>query len=107
MRTNMRSNADPLADKVVAELRSLVADAEDLLRPAGAHARRRADAVRWRLKGRLSDAMSKAAAIEDRAATRARHAASSTDRYVRRNPWQTVLIAGAVAFLLGLLFGRR
>jgi ElaB/YqjD/DUF883 family membrane-anchored ribosome-binding protein len=38
---------------------------------------------------------------------RAQEAARTTDRYVHENPWGAIGIAAGVAFMLGLLSGRR
>jgi ElaB/YqjD/DUF883 family membrane-anchored ribosome-binding protein len=82
------------------ELRTLVSDAEALLRAGtgtdGAQARERLQATLQELRGRL-------AALEQQVSTRARE----VDTYVRDNPWQAVAVAGGVALLLGLIMGRR
>ncbi|MFZ0007122.1 MAG: hypothetical protein WAK94_02660 [Steroidobacteraceae bacterium] len=82
------------------ELRTLVSDAEALLRAgtdtASAHARERIQATLQELRGRLS-------ALEQQVGTRARE----VDTYVHDNPWRAVAVAGGVALLLGLMLGRR
>ncbi len=88
------------AGKLADELRSLVNEAEALLRAGiangGAELQDRAqDAVRD-IKDRL-------AGLEQQLNERARE----VDGYVRDNPWQAVAIAGGVALLLGLIMARR
>ena len=88
------------AGKLAEELRSLVSDAEALLRASGsadgAEMQQRAEATLRELRTRLS-------ALEEQLTARAR----DLDSYVRGNPWQAVAVAGGVALLLGLLMGRR
>lgn len=47
------------------------------------------------------------AAFGQTAHKKAREAADATDEYVHDNPWQSVGVAAAVSFLLGLLVSRR
>jgi ElaB/YqjD/DUF883 family membrane-anchored ribosome-binding protein len=72
-------------EKLMAELRAVVRDAEALLQSAGAesgeHLREVGDS--------------------------AREAASEIDEQVRKNPWAAVGIAAGVGLLLGLLLGRK
>ncbi len=88
------------AGKLAEELRSLVSDAEALLRAStsadGAQMQERAEATLRDLRARLS-------ALEEQVTARAR----DIDSYVRSNPWQAVAVAGGAALLLGLLMGRR
>jgi ElaB/YqjD/DUF883 family membrane-anchored ribosome-binding protein len=90
------SNTGKLAD----ELRSLVDEAEALLRSGlaagGAELQERAEDTLAELKSRL-------ASLEQQLNQRAR----DVDSYVRDNPWQAVAVAGGVALLLGLLMARR
>ena len=88
------------AGKLAEELRSLVSDAEALLRASGsangAEMQQRAETTLRELRTRLS-------ALEEQLTARAR----DLDSYVRGNPWQAVAVAGGVALLLGLIMGRR
>jgi ElaB/YqjD/DUF883 family membrane-anchored ribosome-binding protein len=88
------------AAKLAEELRSLVSDAEALLRATaradGAEVQQRAEATLQELRGRLN-------ALEEQLTARARE----VDSYVRANPWQAVAVVGGLALLLGLVMGRR
>jgi ElaB/YqjD/DUF883 family membrane-anchored ribosome-binding protein len=91
------------AGKLAEDIKTLVRDAEALLR-AGAEsaedltgeARERAEKSLHDLRGRLNE-------IERDLKGRA----EVLDGYVRENPWTAVAIAGGVALLVGLLMGRR
>jgi ElaB/YqjD/DUF883 family membrane-anchored ribosome-binding protein len=86
--------------QIAEELRTLVSDAETLLRSTanqgGAETQERAQATLQDMRARLS-------ALEDQVRARAR----DVDSYVRDNPWQAVAAVGGVALLLGLIMGRR
>jgi ElaB/YqjD/DUF883 family membrane-anchored ribosome-binding protein len=88
------------AAKLAEELRSLVSDAEALLRATtsanGAEVQERAEATLRELRGRLN-------ALEEQLTAKAR----DVDTYVRTNPWQAVALVGGLALLLGLMMGRR
>jgi ElaB/YqjD/DUF883 family membrane-anchored ribosome-binding protein len=88
------------AAKLAEELRSLVSDAEALLRATrnadGAEVQERAEATLRELRGRLN-------ALEEQLTARAR----DVDTYVRTNPWQAVAVVGGLALLIGLMMGRR
>lgn len=88
------------AAKLAEELRSLVSDAEALLKSTtgtnGAEIDEQAEATLQELRGRLG-------ALEEQLTARAR----DVDSYVRNNPWQAVAVVGGVALLLGLIMGRR
>jgi ElaB/YqjD/DUF883 family membrane-anchored ribosome-binding protein len=87
--------------RIADDLRTLVSEAEALLRSTGnagnagtAELQDRAQATLQELRARLS-------ALESNVRARAQ----DVDAYVRDNPWQAVAIAGGVALLLGLLMG--
>jgi ElaB/YqjD/DUF883 family membrane-anchored ribosome-binding protein len=86
--------------EIAEELRTLVSDAEALLRSTsnagGAEVQERAQATLQELRARLS-------ALEDTVRSRAR----DVDSYVRDNPWQAVAVVGGIALLIGLAMGRR
>ena len=86
--------------EIAEELRSLMSDAEALLRSTanagGAEVQERAQATLQELRARLN-------ALEDTVRSRAR----DVDTYVRDNPWQAVAAVGGIALLLGLVMGRR
>lgn len=91
------------AGKLAEDIKTLVRDAEALLRASAENAeeltddaRRRAEQSLHALRGQLND-------IERDLKGRA----EVLDDYVRDNPWTAVAVAGGVALLVGLLMGRR
>lgn len=91
------------AGKLAEDIKTLVRDAEALLRASAENAedltedaKRRAEESLRALRGQLSD-------IERDLKGRA----EVLDGYVRDNPWAAVAVVGGVALLVGLLMGRR
>jgi len=94
-------------DKLVADLKVVVADAEELLRATASQAGEKVVAARERIQASLATAKVKLGEAERAAVARAKEAARATDDYVHDNPWQAVGIAAGIGVLLGLLIGRR
>lgn len=94
-------------DKLVADLKLVVADAEELLRATASQAGEKVSAARERIQASLASAKVKLGDAERAALEKAKEAAKATDDYVQENPWQAVGIAAGVGLLLGLLIGRR
>ena len=88
------------AGKLADDLRTLVEEAEALLRTG-------LDEGGAALQGHAEDALAELktrfGSLEQQLNQRAR----DLDGYVRGNPWQAVAIAGGVALLLGLIMARR
>lgn len=100
-------NSEANKDKIVADMKVLVADTEELLRATAAHAGEKAVAARERIQATLSSTKAKLIDAERALLEKTKQAARATDDYVHDNPWQAVGIAAGVGFLLGLLIGRR
>lgn len=94
-------------DKLVSDLKLVVADAEELLKLTAGQAGDKVGDVRARLTDRLADAKEQIQEAEAAIIDKTRKAAHATDSYVHAHPWESVGVAAGVAFLLGLLAGRR
>ena len=94
-------------DQLLADLKTVMNDAEALLRATSAQTGEKIQEVRARAEESLRQAKARLGSIEDEALRRAREVADATDEYVRENPWQSVGIAAGVGLLLGLLLARR
>ena len=94
-------------EDLMANLRRVMADAEDLLAATVDVSSTGVDELRERARKNLSQAREQMLDIEDEVRARARRAASMTDDYVHENPWASVGMAAAAGMLLGLLLGRR
>ncbi len=98
---------EPDTAQLMDDLRVVVDDAEALLKATAGQAGERVEQARHRAEESVKAARERLSELEGEVALRAREAARSTDRYVHENPWGAIGIAAGVAFILGLLSGRR
>lgn len=103
----MATNTEVTTDQLVADLKTVMSDAEALLQATSTQTSEKIQEVRARAEESLKQARQRLGQIEDEALKRAREVADATDEYVRENPWQSVGIAAGVGLLLGLLLSRR
>ena len=94
-------------DKLMADLRLVVADAEELLRSTAGQAGEGAAELRDRVQASLAGARAGLADAQEAAISRARAAGRAADDYVHDNPWRSIGIAAGFGLLVGLLIGRR
>ncbi|MFY9315183.1 MAG: DUF883 family protein [Burkholderiales bacterium] len=94
-------------DKLVADLKVVVADAEELLRATASQAGEKVAAARERIQASLATAKVKLGEAERAALEKAKLAAKATDDYVHENPWRAVGIAAVAGLVLGVLIARR
>lgn len=94
-------------DKLMQDLKVVVADAEELLRATASQAGERATLARERIEQSLERARIKLAEAESTVADRTREMATATDAYVHEHPWSAVGIAAGLGLVIGLLMSRR
>jgi ElaB/YqjD/DUF883 family membrane-anchored ribosome-binding protein len=94
-------------DKLVQDMKVVIADAEDLLRATANQAGEKISVARERIEDSLHQAKVKLAEAEALVSERAREAARYTDEYVHENPWRAIGVAAGIGLLLGLLISRR
>src|SRR5262245_31975569 len=88
-------NTDTSKEKLVADLKLVVSDAEELLRATANQAGEKVSAARERIQASLATAKIKLSDAEQAALEQAKKAAKATDEYVQDNPWRAVGIAAA------------
>ena len=94
-------------DKLVADLKVVVADAEELLRATAAQAGEKVSAARERIQASLAAAKVKLTEAERALLEKTKEAAKATDEFVHEHPWKAVGIAAGAGLLLGILISRR
>ena len=94
-------------DKLVQDMKVVIADAEDLLRATANQAGEKISVARERIQDSLHQAKVKLAEAEAMVTERARQAARYTDEYVHENPWRAIGVAAGIGLLLGLMISRR
>jgi ElaB/YqjD/DUF883 family membrane-anchored ribosome-binding protein len=94
-------------DKLMADLRLVVADAEELLRTTAGQAGEGAAELRAKVQASLARARDSLLQAQDAAISKAKAAGRAADDYVHENPWRSIGIAAGFGLLVGLLIGRR
>jgi ElaB/YqjD/DUF883 family membrane-anchored ribosome-binding protein len=91
------------AGKLAEDIKTLVRDAEALLRASAENAEELTEEARKRAEHSLHSLRSQLNDLERDLKGRA----EVLDGYVHDNPWTAIALAGGVALLVGLLMGRR
>ena len=100
-------NAEVTTDQLVADLKTVMQDAEALLKATSAQTGEKIQEIRVRAEESLRQARARLSDVEEEALRHAREISASAEDYVRENPWQSVGIAAGAGLLLGLLLSRR
>ena len=103
----MTELTDVQREKVIADLRLVIADAEELLRLSADQVGGHATELRARVEERVRHARERIAHLQEAAIEKARAAGHAADDYVHEKPWTAIGAAAAVGLVLGLLIGRR
>lgn len=107
MNTEVTPSIQVTTDQLVADLKTVMRDAEALLKATSTQTGERIQEVRARAEESLQQARARLNEVEQDAVRRAQEVADATETYVRDNPWQSVGIAAGVGLLVGLLLSRR
>ena len=94
-------------EKLMADLKLVIADAEELLRLTAGQAGDKTAELRSRIQTRMEQAKADLARLQDVAMGSAKDAGRAADMYVHENPWQAIGVAAGLGFLLGLLVNSR
>lgn len=89
------------------DIKSVLADAEDLLKQAANTTGERASELSDKALTLLKQAKEKASDVQVVVVEKSKQAARATDDYVHDHPWQAVGIAAGVGVVIGLLLNRR
>lgn len=92
--------------KLIADIKVVVADTEELLKATVSDTSERMKALRPKLEESLRTAKAQLVEAEQAAIQKAKAAAAATDRYAHENPWKTAGIAAAIGVLVGVVIGR-
>jgi ElaB/YqjD/DUF883 family membrane-anchored ribosome-binding protein len=95
------------SEKLVADLRIVIADTEQLLKAIVAESGEKLAALRPRMEENLRSAKARLAEFEQMASDKTRAAVDATDGYAHEHPWRVASVSALVGVALGLLIGRR
>ncbi|MGB7904506.1 MAG: DUF883 family protein [Steroidobacteraceae bacterium] len=93
--------------QIVQDIKAVVSDAEALMHATAGDVSERAVKARTRAEESLRHARTRVIELEQQMVERAKAAAQATNGYVHESPWPSIGIAAGVAFVAGLLVGRR
>jgi ElaB/YqjD/DUF883 family membrane-anchored ribosome-binding protein len=93
-------------DKLVGNFKTLISDAEELLKASANQAGERFATARQRIEQSLVEGKKSLADAEKILVQRSKEAADIADDYVRENPWSAIGIALSLGVLLGMLIRR-
>ena len=101
----MRSTTNQ-ANQVGRDVQNVVTEAQELLKTVKEEGSSQLDAVKSKVSAQLDTAKQKYGEIQQSVTDGAQLAMTSTDAYVRSNPWRAVGIAAAAGALIGFLAAR-
>jgi len=103
----MSTNVTLSNEKLVQDIKAVVADAEAILSATANQAGEGMTELRASMLSRLTNAKDRLMEVEEAVVKKTRQAVKATDEYIHENPWQSVIISGGVGFLIGYLVSSR
>ena len=101
----MQSRAQP--NPVGRDVQNVVSEAQELLKTVKDEGASKLDDVKTKLGAQYDVAREKFGEIQTTVQEGAKVAMTTTDEYVRSNPWRAVGIAAAAGAIIGFLCSRR
>lgn len=99
-------NGEAAREKLVGDLKTLIGDAEELLKASANQAGEKFSVARQKIEQSLVEGKKSLADAEKLLIKKSKEAADVADDYVRENPWGAVGIAAGIGIVLGLLIRR-
>jgi ElaB/YqjD/DUF883 family membrane-anchored ribosome-binding protein len=103
----MTEMTDVSKEKLIADFKVVVADAEELLRATANQAGDKAVELRAKVQASLAEAKLRLADAQVALVDKTKQVGRAADDYVHDNPWRSVGVAAGIGFIVGLLIGRR
>jgi len=94
-------------DKLMADLKVVIRDAEELLANTGQQAGEGFKVAKAKFEQSLGAAKVELAAAQDTVIAKSKEAIMCTDEYVKAHPWQAVGMGAALGVILGFLISRK
>lgn len=97
---------DRATEKLMDDLKTLIGDAEELLKATTNQAGEKVAVARQKIEQSLVEGKKALAEAEKVVIERSKQYADVADDYIRQNPWSAVGIAAGAGIILGLLMRR-
>lgn len=94
-------------ERVLADMRSLARDAENLLRVTAGDMSDKAKEARSRVAAALENAKASCLELQEQSLESARVAAKKTDETIRAHPYESIGLAFGIGLLLGAVLRRK
>jgi ElaB/YqjD/DUF883 family membrane-anchored ribosome-binding protein len=94
-------------EKLAADMRTVLADTEQLLKAAIGQSGEKLAALQPRIEENLRNARARLVEFERAATEQVRVAAETTDGYAHEHPWKVAGFTALLGVAVGLLIGRR
>jgi ElaB/YqjD/DUF883 family membrane-anchored ribosome-binding protein len=98
---------DVTKDKLISDLKLVIADSEELLRATAGQAGDKVAEIRTKAADRIASLKTQLSNAEAAVVEKAKQVGRATDDYVHDNPWRSIGVAAGIGFIVGLLIGRR
>jgi ElaB/YqjD/DUF883 family membrane-anchored ribosome-binding protein len=106
-RARLASELAQSKNRLVSDFKTLVTDAEALVRATGNYGGEGFAQARVKFEEQVEHLKDVMADAQSYAVEKGKQAAAVTDDYVHANPWQAIGIAAAIGVIAGILAGRR
>lgn len=104
---NSNSLSSSAYDKMMGELKTVINDAEELLKHTEQQAGEGFKTARAKFETTLNNAKGELLHLEQNVVEKVKDAAHTTDEYVKGHPWNSVGMGACVGLLVGLLVARK
>ena len=94
-------------DKLMADMKMVIRDAEELLANTGQQAGEGFKFAKAKFEDSLKSAKEELAYAQDVVVAKSKEVALTTDQYVKSHPWQAVGLGAALGVILGFLSSRK
>lgn len=101
------SQSHAARERVLADLRALAHDSEELLKATAGDVSEKAKEARTRLTAALDRTRSTITELQHQAVAGVKAAAKKTDTVIREHPYQSLGVALGVGLLIGLVVARK
>ena len=104
---HVSSPPDVSKKQLIADFRTVVADAEALIKATAGQGGDTFNVVRAKAEQSLAMAKKQISLAQAAVVARTKEAAKATDTYVHENPWQAIGIAAGLGLVIGFMLRRR
>ena len=95
------------SEKLIRDLKTLVTDAEELLKATASQAGEKIAVARQKIEQSLVEGKKALADAETTLVKKSKECAEIADDYVRENPWSAVGVAASLGLVIGLLIRNK